>query len=88
MKKVYCVYEDNHGMVGLATDYQSAINGLITEKWLDENTELLDDNCVPSTVKETLGEEWISLIKQWDITTFNSFFDGCFWISSMEIWGS
>ena len=32
MKKVYCIYEDSNGMVGLATDYQSAINGLIKEK--------------------------------------------------------
>ena len=24
MKKVYCVYEDNHGMIGLATDYSSS----------------------------------------------------------------
>jgi hypothetical protein len=88
MKKVYCVYEDNHGMVGLATDYSSTIDGLVKEKWLTESTELLDDNGCPSTVKETLGEEWANLIKQWDVTTFNIFFDGCFWISLMEIWGS
>ena len=88
MKKVYCVYEDNHGMVGLAIDYQSAINGLVKEKWLDENTELLDDNDSPSTIKEVFGEEWVSLIKQLDITTFNSFFDGIFYINIMEIWGS
>ena len=88
MKTVYCVYEDNHGMIGVAIDYQSAIDGLIKEKWLDENIEMLDDNDVPSTIKEILGKEWASLMKQWDITTFNSFFDGYFWISSMEIWGS
>ena len=88
MKTVYCVYKDSHGTVGLAINYQSAIDGLIEEEWLTEHTALLDDNGVPSTVKEILGEEWVSLIKQWDITTFNIFFDGCFWISSMEIWGS
>lgn len=88
MKKVYCVYEDNHGMIGLATDYQSAIDGLIKEKWLDENTELLDDNDFPSTIKEVFGKEWVSLIKQLDIITFNIFFEGCFCINSMEIWGS
>lgn len=88
MKTVYCVYEDSHGMVGLATDYHSAIDGLIKEKWLDGNIEMLDDNDSPSTIKEIFGDEWVSLIKQWDISTFNDYFDGIFWIGSREIWGS
>ena len=89
MKKVYCVYKNNHGMIGLATDYPSAIDGLIKENWLTENTELLDDNGFPSTfVKEILGKEWVNLIKQWNVTAFNIFFEGCFWINIMEIWGS
>jgi hypothetical protein len=89
MKKVYCVYEDNHGMVGIAKDYSSAIDGLVKEKWLDGDTEMLDDNNNPSTVKKIFGEEnWIDLIKHWDEDTFNIFFDGIFYIDTMEIWGS
>lgn len=88
MKKVYCVYEDNHGMIGVAKDYLSAIDGLIKEGWLDGNTELPDDNDCASTVKEIFGEEWAGLIEQWGVTHFNIFFEGCFWISTMEIWGS
>ena len=88
MSKVYCVYEDNHGMIGLATDYSSTIDGLINEDWLDGNTEMLDDNDNPSTVKEILGKEWIDLIKHWDKNTFNIFFEGIFYINIMEIWGS
>ena len=88
MKKVYCAYEDNHGMVGLGVDYQSTIDGLIKEKWLDGDIKLLDDNGNSSTVKEILGTEWVDLIKHWDVTNFNIFFDGCLWISTMEIWGS
>lgn len=88
MEKVYCVYEDNHGMIGVAKDYLSVIDGLIKEKWLTESTELLDDNGCASTVKEILGEEWAGLIEQWGVTHFNIFFDGCLWISTMEIWGS
>ena len=88
MKKAYCVYEENHGMIGLAIDYQSAIDGLIKEKWIDNNTEILDDNDNLNTVKKIFGKEWVDEIKKMDITTFNIFFDGCFWISLMEIWGS
>ena len=88
MSKVYCVYEDNHGMIGLATNYSSAIDGLINEDWLDGNTEMLDDNDNPSTVKDILGKEWIDFIKHWDKNTFNIFFEGIFYINIMEIWGS
>jgi hypothetical protein len=88
MEKVYCIYEDNHGMIGIAKDYSSAIDGLVKEKWLDNDTEILDDNNNPSTVKEIFGEEWVDLIKHWDKDIFNISFEGCFWISTMEIWGS
>ena len=88
MKKVYCVYEDNHGMIGLATDYLSVIDGLVKEEWLDDDTEMLDDNDNPSTIKEIFGEKWVDLIKHWDKDTFNIFFDGIFYINTMEIWGS
>lgn len=88
MSKVYCVYEDNHGMIGVAKDYSSAIDGLIEENWLDSNTELVDEDGNFFTVEGKIGKEWLDKIKKWDIDTFNIFFEGCFWISIMEIWGS
>lgn len=88
MKKVYCVYEDNHGMIGLATDYSSMIDGLVENGWLDGNTELVDEYGNLFTVKGKIGEKWFDRIKKWDITTFNIFFEGCLWIDFMEIWGS
>ena len=88
MKKVYVVYEDNHGMIGIANDYLSVIKGLIEEKWLDGNTAMLDDNDNSSTVKEVFGEDWVDLIKHWDKDIFNTNFDGIFYINIMEIWGS
>ena len=88
MKKVYVIYEDNHGMIGVANDYLSAIDGLIEEKWLNGDTVMLDDNDNPSTVKEVFGEEWVDLIKHWDKDVFNINFEGIFYINIMEIWGS
>lgn len=88
MKKVYCVYEDNHGMVGLATDYLSVIDGLINEDWLGSNTELVDEDGNFFTIGGKIGEKWLDKIKKWDITTFNIFFEGYLWIGTMEIWGS
>lgn len=88
MSKVYCVYEDNHGMIGVAKDFASVIDGLIKENWLDGDTIMLDDNDNPSTVKEVFGEKWIDLIEYWDKDTFNINFEGIFYINIMEIWGS
>lgn len=89
MKKVYCVYESNYGMViGLATDYLSAIDGLIDEDWLNGNTELVDEDGNFFTIEGKIGEKWLDKIKKWDITTFNIFFKGYLWIGTMEIWGS
>lgn len=88
MKKVYCVYEDNHGMIGVAKDYLSMIDGLVEEGWLDGNTELVDEDGNFFTVEGKIGEKWLEKIKKWDITDFNIFFDGYFWISDVEIWGS
>ena len=88
MKKVYCVYEDNHGMIGLATDYISAIDGLINENWLHEKIEMVDENDNLFLLKEKLGKKWLEKIKSWNVEKFNIFFDGIFWINQMEIWGS
>lgn len=88
MKRMYCVYEDNHGMIGVAKDYSSAIDGLIEEDWLDGNTELVDEDGNFFTVEGKIGKEWLDKIKKWDITTFNIFFEGYFWIDTMGIWGS
>ena len=88
MKSAYCVYEDNHGMVVLATNYISAIDGLISEDWLHANIEIVDENGNLFLLKEKLGKNWLEKIKSWNVEKFNIFFDGIFWISQMEIWGS
>lgn len=88
MKKVYCIYEDNHGMIGIAKDYSSAIDGLVKEEWLCGDTELIDEDDNSFTVEGKIGKEWLEKIKKWDVTTFNIFFEGCFWIYATEIWGS
>lgn len=88
MKRVCCVYEENHGMIGVAKDFSSAIDCLIEQDWLDGNTELVDEDENLFTVEDKIGEEWLDKIKKWDITTFNIFFEGYLWINTMEIWGS
>ena len=66
MKKVYSVFEENHGIVGIAVNYQSAIQGLVKEDFLSGDTELIDEDENFFTIQEKLGENWLAEIQKWD----------------------
>lgn len=86
MKTAVVIYEDNHGMVGLAVDYESAIDFLVLNEWLKPKMELLlEDNSI-STVEEDLGENWLQLIRLWPMKVFNSYFDGLFYLDVETIY--
>ena len=93
MQIIITIQEDNHGLIGIAKNYFSAIDFLIDEDWLDGNFELYnanaadDDNNV-KTVKEDLGEEWKEVILSWDTETFNNYFEGCFYLAIEEVYGT
>lgn len=40
--KVYLVFEDNHGLIGVAETAEAAIRFLVHDSWIDENTEFCD----------------------------------------------
>lgn len=86
MKTAVVIYEDNHGMVGLAVDYESAIDFLLLNKWLSPTMELLlEDNSI-ATVEEDLGENWLQLIRSWTMKAFNNYFDGCLYLDIERIY--
>lgn len=39
--KVYIIHEDNHGVIGVADSYESAVQFLLTE-WMTGNFEIWD----------------------------------------------
>lgn len=86
MKTAVVIYEDNHGMIGLAVDYESAIEFLVLNKWLEPTTELLLDDNSLSTVEEDLGENWLQLIRLWPMKVFNNYFDGVFYLDIKNIY--
>ena len=86
MKTAVVIYEDNHGMVGLAVDYESAIDFLVLNNWLSPTMELfLEDNSL-STIEEDLGENWLQLIRLWPMKVFNSYFGGLFYLDVENIY--
>ena len=89
MQTVVLIEEDNHGNIGIAKDYPSAIDFLINQGWLDESFELYDGNYdTTKTILEELGKEWKSIILSWNTEKFNEYFDCLFYLNIEEVYGA
>ena len=76
---IYIIHEDNHGVLGVADSYESAVQFLIDNEWLTEDFEIWNSEeyySRPLYALEIKPEE----IKAWNINKFNDFFDGDFYI--------
>lgn len=83
--KVIVIYEDNHGMIGIAKDYKNAIDFLLQENWLNSKTEVLNSLEEVVTLEELNLD--VEAILEWDIEAFNDFFDGLFFLDIDTVWG-
>lgn len=92
MNTCIVINEECHGFIGVAKDYQSAIDFLIADDWLTENTEFVVDTTLPirewksAPVKELFGENWVEALKNLDDP--DDFFDGSFYFSQETIYGA
>lgn len=83
--KAIVINEDNHGFIGLAANYPWAIDFLVKENWLDENTEVWVDH--RGYLLKEVFPNWYEEIKSWDIKKFNEFFRWQFYLEPMEVYG-
>lgn len=82
--KIYMIHTDNDGIIGVADSYKSAVQFLINEDGLTEDFEIWDreeDNCRPLYTLGIKPEE----IKTWDISKFNDFFEGDYYIEETNL---
>ncbi len=82
---VITIVEDNHGLIGIASGYEDAVDYLIEKKWLDGDDEYCDSNENIAPLKYLLGADWEEKIASWNIKIFNEFFEGCFYLQMMEV---
>lgn len=91
MTKVLLLNEDNHGLLDVFYDYDTIIDYLIQEQWLNKDTEINNtDNSYSDewkSISEVLGEDWDIQLHKMNIDTFNNLFDGCFYIDSRRVYG-
>ena len=71
MEHVIAVYEENHGLLGIAKDYKHAVDFLIEEDFLDLDLEIDESGT-------TLSEQGITeeKIKKMSLIEFNQLYDG------------
>lgn len=84
--KCILISEENHGSIGVAADYKSAIKWLIKEKWLNDITDLyVDGEWVTMT-------EWVSNWKNYLLTLepdeIKECLDGMFYFKELEFYNA
>ena len=83
---VIMVSEDNHGTIAIAKNYACAIAFLVKNGWIWENLEIIKDDDTVTTICEDLGENYVSIILDWDIDTFERYFEGIFYLTVEKIY--
>ena len=69
---VVVIDEENHGFLGVAKDYDSAIDFLVKNNWLDQSTMIWDEYKEEwVSLEKSFGSNWISIISKWSIDAFN-----------------
>lgn len=85
--KVVVINEDCHGYIGIAANYNCAIDFLIEKEcWLSENTEVWVNH--HGFLLREVFSDWEKEIKSWDIKKFNDFFLGSFYLREVEVYGT
>ena len=75
------IVEDEHGFLAIAKNYKAAIHYLIDHYWLDDNSEIWDENTHNwVNIKEVLGENWKDKVYQLSLDEFFNYFDGQFYL--------
>lgn len=76
MSKIILIWEETHGIIGVANNYYNAIKFLIKEHWLCDETQIYDDS-TDKWVELNIfyGRNWRDvLLNEWDLDKFNDEF--------------
>lgn len=89
MQKVILVSEDNHGLLCVVKDFQSAVDYLIKEYWVDGATEVYNDaKSEWVRLDELFGENWEEEVRNLSRESFEELFDESIYLEDEEIRGT
>lgn len=88
------VFEDCHGLICLAKDYESALEFLVNNNWIEDSIEVFvgeneEGMGEYQRVIEVFGEDWVDMMRDhWNINDFNEYWDGSFYLEEAVIYGN
>ena len=83
--KVYIAFNPNTNIICAAESYKAAVKHLFNFHWINPKEEILIEDQT-TTLEEFFGEECVDMmVEEWDMTDFNEFWNGDFWIEEMEV---
>lgn len=86
--KVYVVSEDNHGVVGVVSSVESAVNLLVDQDWLADWDDVWDDESVSfKPIKEKFGENWKTILMNMTKEQFVETFQDWLYLDEYELDG-
>lgn len=87
---VILINEDNHGLIGVANNYFNAVNWLISENWIDDNTEVWNETADHwDKLIDLQGRDWADRMRnEWDIDNFNYFWENSFSLNPIDVIGT
>ena len=86
--KVVKIGEDNHGFLGDAKDYKSAIQFLIEEDWITEATEVYVDVEGGWIRLDEYFDDWEYEVKNMSRESFDELFYDSFSLEDIDVYGS
>lgn len=84
--KVIAVYEDNHGIVAIAKDYQAGVRYLLDNRWIDDDTEILGNDNKFHMIMDFIGPRWRERMFIWGIDRFNTLMGDQFSMIEVEVY--
>jgi len=84
--KVVAVYEDNHGMIAIVKNYQAGVRYLLNNEWIDDTTEMQDEDNRYHMITDFLGADWRQQMFSWGIDKFNTLMDGQFCMMEVDVY--
>ena len=82
------IEEDNHGFIGVAANYPAVIDFLVNNYWLEDSTEVWVREDDYRRLDEVISGDWVEKMKNWGIENFNDYWDGSFYLTEVEVYGS
>lgn len=86
--QVVRIDEDNHGFLGVAKDYKSAIQFLIEEYWITEATEVYVDVEGGWIRLDEYFDDWKTEIKNMSRESFEDLFYEDISLEDIDVYGS